>query len=208
MLPSVEVFQAFADAPILAADGAADQLVGMGVVPEFVVGDMDSISMATLETIDGVAEMVVDTDQNSTDFEKVLQFSRDQLWHHILVLGIHGGDFEHTLNNWSVFMRHSRQQLLTALDRRRYAIPVLTSVRVELAPDELVSLIPQPSARLTTSGLRWPLTNEPLILGEREGARNRALDGAVHLEVHEGSLLLICDARLPLAPRFIGPSAS
>jgi thiamine pyrophosphokinase len=122
------------------------------------------------------------------------------LWTNILVLGMHGGDLEHTLNNWSVLMRHGREASLTAFDRGRYAVPISTSFRYSPRPDELLSLIPQPLAHLTTSGLVWDLANEPLELGTREGGRNRASGSEISIELHSGSLLFFCDARLPLAP--------
>ncbi len=202
ILPSSEVLQSFAHIPLVAADGATDSLLASGVVPEFVIGDMDSVSLSALDTIHGIAELIVQTDQNTTDFEKALLFARDQMWHNLLVVGIHGGDLEHTLNNWSVLMRHSHHLNLTALDRDRYAIPLHASFSISLKRNEIVSLIPQPFAQLTTEGLVWHLSDEPLSLGEREGARNCAITGQVQVHIHAGSLLLVCDARLPLAPRF------
>lgn len=56
--------------------------------------------------------------------------------------------------------------------------------------------------RLTTQGLQWPLTNQWLHLGIREGARNRAIAGDIQIDIHEGALLFICDARLPMKPLF------
>jgi len=199
-LPSIEVFEHLANKPLIAADGAANLLVAAGIGPEYVVGDLDSVTDATIEQLHGTTELIRDPDQDSTDFEKSLRFAAQQLWTNILVLGMHGGDLEHTLNNWSVLMRHGREASLTAFDRGRYAVPISTSFRYAPHPDELLSLIPQPLAHLTTSGLVWDLANEPLELGTREGGRNRASGSEISIELHSGSLLFFCDARLPLAP--------
>ena len=199
-LPDTAVFELLADRPLIAADGAANLLVEAGIGPEFVVGDLDSVTPQTLERLEGLAELVAETDQDTTDFEKSIRFAESQLWKNLLVLGIHGGDLEHTLNNWSVLMRHSRALQLTAFERGRYAIPVFESFTYDASPDELLSLIPQPLATLTTSGLVWNLENESLELGTREGGRNRAAESTVHVDVHDGSLLFFCSARLPIAP--------
>jgi len=199
-LPDTAVFEQLADRPLIAADGAANLLVAAGIGPEFVVGDLDSVTPQTLERLEGLAELVAEADQDTTDFEKSLRFAESQLWKNLLVIGMHGGDLEHTLNNWSVLMRHSRALQLTAFERDRYAIPVFESFTYEASPDELLSLIPQPLATLTTSGLVWNLENEALELGTREGARNRAAESTVHVNVHTGSLLFFCSARLPFAP--------
>ena len=199
-LPDLTVLEQLADVPFVAADGAADTLVRLGVMPEFVVGDLDSISVETLRHIDAMAEIVVEPDQDSNDFEKSLRFAQSQLWRRLLVLGLHGGDLEHTLNNWSVLMRYGQQLSLCAYDRGRYAIPMFSSFLHTPTEGELLSLIPQPLARLTTQGLQWDLQDEPLALGTREGARNRAIAEHVHITIHDGSLLFICDARFPASP--------
>lgn len=200
-LPSMDVFEHIANKPLIAADGAANVLVDIGIGPEFIVGDLDSVTPATIERLRGTSELVQEIDQDSTDFEKSLRFAATQLWHNVLVIGMHGGDLEHTLNNWSVMMRHARELSLTAFDRGRYAIPIDRSFRYAAREDELLSLIPQPHAHLSTSGLVWNLSDEPLMLGTREGARNRAATLDVEITIHSGSLLFFCDARLPYAPQ-------
>ena len=200
-VPARSVFEELANRPLIAADGAANTLFDQGVGPEFVVGDLDSIDEKTFESLKATTEFVRDHDQDSTDFEKAIRFAESQLWRRLLVVGIHGGDLEHTLNNWSVLMRHGRELDLTALDRSRYAIPIFDSFSFGSTANEMISLIPQPLANLTTRGLQWELKNEPLELGVREGARNRSVnEEGIHIEMHSGSLLFFCDARLPVSP--------
>lgn len=201
-LPSREVLEQFADVPLVAADGAAASLIAMDVFPEFVVGDLDSLDEKQLALLRTVSELVLEPDQDSNDFEKSLRFAASQQWRHLLVVGLHGGDLEHTLNNWSVLMKLAPSLHLTVLDRNRYIIPMFSSFAVELLPDELVSLIPQPSARLSTKGLRWQLVDEELTLGVREGARNVADSASVEIEIHSGSVLFCCDSRMPHRPEF------
>lgn len=199
-LPSVDEFEHFMDRPLIAADGAASELFDMGIIPEFVVGDLDSIRPDVRDQLLSMSEVVCQPDQETNDFEKALTFAESMLWKNVLVVGIHGGDLEHTLNNWSVLMRFGRTMQLAALDRRRYAIPVFESIAYEGAEDEIISLIPQPLARLTTRGLHWALNDEHLELGTREGARNRATHTRIEIDVHDGAILFFCDASLPHAP--------
>lgn len=200
VLPAVGVFEQFADRPLIAADGAASALVGMGIVPEYVVGDFDSIDRSILDSVRTTSEVIVDLDQDITDFEKALRLARTMLYGRLLVLGIHGGDMDHTLNNWSVFMRHSREFPLVALDNNRYAIPLAEGFVYHSRANELISLIPQPKAALTTTGLVWELNAEELALGVREGARNRSTGTQVTVDIHSGSILFVCEACIPSAP--------
>jgi thiamine pyrophosphokinase len=193
-LPLAERFDAWANVPLIAADGAANALVGMGIVPEYVVGDLDSILEETMDIIAEVATVIAMPDQDVNDFEKALTAAQHQLFERVLVVGMHGGDLEHTLNNWSVLMRFGRSMNVHVLDRQRLAIPVYGPVKFSATSNEIISLVPQPSVRLTTSGLQWPLTNETLELGQREGARNRATSSEVTLDVHDGAVLVVLDA--------------
>jgi thiamine pyrophosphokinase len=199
-LPRRNEFTHFADLPLIAADGAANALFANDIGPEFIIGDLDSVDRASLDLFRSTSEIIHDHDQDSNDFEKTLRFAESQLWRRLLILGLHGGDLEHTLNNWSVLMRHGRTLSLTAFDRDRYAIPMFHSFAFTAQHNELISLIPQPLATLTTRGLQWELDNE--------GARNRAIGSGderdesaeIEVDIHEGSLLFFCDARLPMPP--------
>lgn len=192
--------QYFSNVPIIAADGAANTLYSHGIIPDMVVGDLDSVLDDTLEAVRPYSQIVQIVDQDITDFEKSLRVSQSQLWNRVLVTGLHGGDLEHTLNNWSVFYRYAQTQPLTILDGNRYVISVVDSLLVALQPGEIVSLIPQPSARISTSGLQWNLDDESLEMGIREGARNRITETEARIQIHQGSLLFVFNARLPFAP--------
>ena len=100
-------------------------------------------------------------------------------------------------------MRYGREMDLLAYDDNRVGIPLYSNTSYEAQPDELISLIPQPSVTLTTRGLVWELTNEALTLGVREGGRNRSSQTHVDLEVHDGAVFLFVDARLPLLPEAV-----
>lgn len=202
-IPSIDVFEHVMDRPLIAADGAAESLFRVGIVPEFVVGDLDSIDPEVLTLLRESSEIVFEPDQETNDFEKALRFAQTMLWNRCLIVGIHGGDLEHSLNNWSVLTRFGRTMNLVALDRDRFGIPIYDSFAYSSTMDELLSIIPQPHACITTSGLLWPLTAEVLEHGTREGARNRSSAERVEIIIHQGSILFFCDATLPLAPELL-----
>ena len=115
-------------------------------------------------------------------------------------MGINGGELEHTLNNWSVYIKYSKLLNLCIYTKNRYGIILRENTELVLNKEEIVSLIPQPEALITTNNLYWELTKEKLELGVREGARNRARDSKVLIEIYNGEVLCFFDARLPNAP--------
>lgn len=196
LLPDRSVFELVSSVPFIAADGAANALIDMGIIPDILTGDLDSVRPEVIESVRQHGMVIADPDQEINDFEKALRVAASSHWNTVLVAGIHGGELEHTLNNWSVLMRHGRSMNLYALDGHRIASPVYEAFSYTAEVGEIISVIPQPRARLTTSGLHWPLTDEVLELGMREGARNRAIHSDVSITVHEGSALVFVDSRL------------
>ena len=196
-LPTADTLSLVGTSVFIAADGALGKLIEIGIVPEFVVGDFDSVLEEHLETVQGVSELVHERDQDSTDFEKCLKFALGQLYTRVLIVGLHGGDLEHTLNNWSVLMRYGSNMDLCLLDRDRIAIPLYSSTTLSVANNETISLIPQPLVNLTTKGLFWDLTSEELSLLNRGGARNVSTQETVTIDIHNGALLCFMDSRLP-----------
>jgi thiamine pyrophosphokinase len=198
-IPDISVFERMSGIPILAADGAAELMLGIGIMPNAIIGDLDSFKNIEGRS-DISSEIVKIEDQDTTDFEKCLNYATAKGYRNILILGFHGGDLEHTLNNWSVFMRYGRVLNLCILDRSRYGIALFDSILLETSAEEIISLIPQPYSLLTTENLKWELSGEPLALGVREGARNMAMDESIAISIHDGSIMLFFDERLPNCP--------
>lgn len=196
ILPSREILEGLSSIPFVAADGAANALYDMGIIPDILAGDLDSVRPDVLASAREHGMVIADPDQDINDFEKALRVAASSMWTRALVVGLHGGELEHTLNNWSVLMRHARTMQLFALDGHRVGIPVFDAFTYAAEPNEIISIIPQPRARLTTAGLQWSLIDEVLELGSREGARNRATATDVTVTVHDGSALVFVASRL------------
>ncbi|MBL7974219.1 MAG: thiamine diphosphokinase [Candidatus Kapabacteria bacterium] len=194
-IPSADFF-AQHQKPIYAADGAAWKLHSIGITPNVIVGDMDSFSQQPHQGEFQYAEHIWMPDQDSNDFEKILLVTHERGIHSLLVCGMHGGELEHTLNNWSVLTRYAWTHKLHVFDAGRIAVPVLDSFTLDTKHNELISLIPQPVAQVTTKGLQWELKDETLELGVREGARNRATGNHIQIHVHNGAVLVFFDAEM------------
>ena len=199
-IPDPSFFHELRDLPVFAADGAGVRLNKLDIEPDYIVGDLDTFDKSRLAGKNISSTVIRMPDQETNDFEKTLKFAQSKQNETLLIVGIHGGVLEHTLNNWSVFMRYAKMMDLCIYDKGRYGIPAFDSISMDLKQNEIISLIPQPKAVLTTHGLKWELNNENIELGYREGARNIAINGEVNIEIHSGSLLIFIDSRLPYAP--------
>lgn len=77
--------------PVIAADGGADVAQRLGVAPRLIIGDFDSIKDTNNHPQSRLVHL---TDQDSTDFEKVLQVVQAPLY---LAFGFLGKRFDHSL---------------------------------------------------------------------------------------------------------------
>ncbi len=202
-LPGKIFLKKLSGIPIIAADGAAVQLFKKGIHPLAVIGDLDSFYDRARISDLSKSEIIYLPEQETNDFQKALNLILERGFKNILLLGIHGGELEHTLNNWSVLKRFSTLLNICIFDENRYGIPVFKSVEFKVSKRETVSLIPQPVVKITTEGLEWTLLKEELELGIREGARNKAVNRKVVLKIHSGGILLFINARVPYAPEFL-----
>jgi thiamine pyrophosphokinase len=200
-LPGKKIFDVFSNIPLICADGAALNVLKIGVEPDKVVGDLDSFYSDEISKTLNKSKIIYDPDQEKNDFEKAINYCNSVGYENILIFGIHGGEYEHSLNNWSVFTKYSRDNNLVVYDKSRYGFNISQNISIDTLTDEIVSLIPVGKVKLTTDNLQWELNNEVLELGKREGARNRSKGGEVKISIFEGELIFFFDAKLPYAPK-------
>lgn len=200
-IPDKNIFDLF-EIPVLASDGAGVTLTEMGVLPDKIIGDLDSFYAKRGNEKIPDNKLIFEEDQETNDFEKCLKYCLNNDFRNVLIVGFHGGLLEHTLNNWSVFKRYAKQLDLCIYDKDRYCIPLHNSIKAKLKEGEIISLIPQPTVNITTTGFKWELKDEVLELGTREGARNVAENGYIEIQINDGEILMITDNRLPYSPNF------
>lgn len=174
---------------LIAADGGADRVLALGLMPERVIGDLDSLSPAGRAAL-GPDRIEPAPGQDDTDFDKALAAIAAP---RVLCVGMTGGRLDHTLAAMSTLARHPDRQVIvdTGDDLCLLCPPRLT---LSIPAGTRVSLFPLAPVRCASAGLRWPtdaLTLDPL---GRIGTSNVA-DGIVSLAPDRPALLLL----LPVA---------
>jgi len=175
---------------VLAADGGANHLARIGVRPDAVVGDLDSIRPEVRRWI-GEERIVERADQEHTDLEKTLAYAFDERRaERVTVLAATAGRLDHAVANLGLLGRWAGRGEVELRDARHRVVAVAGTRTLATAAGRAVSLVPLVRcARVWTSGLRWPLDGEPLELGGR-GVSNVAEGERVEVRV-EGGILLV-----------------
>lgn len=180
------------DAFVVAADSGLDHAESLGLRPDVVVGDFDSVSEAALNRFEGPVDRHP-VAKDATDLELALQHAIGREPDQIVVLGGHGGRLDHFLANALVLTT-----VPADIDVEWRAGPatihvVRTSVTILGSAGDTVSLVPVGGdvSGVTTSGLRWPLENATLTSGSTLGVSNEFSESTASVEVGSGTVLVI-----------------
>ena len=84
---------------VLAADGGADGALTAGIMPDAVIGDLDSASSRARQTFKNIPFIHVKR-QDNTDLEKALDWLTLQQFDECFIVGATGGRLDFTLGNF------------------------------------------------------------------------------------------------------------
>ncbi|MEE4272268.1 MAG: thiamine diphosphokinase [Thermoanaerobaculales bacterium] len=190
-------------APLLAADGGANHLARIGLRPDAVIGDLDSIADGVREWV-GEERMVRRPDQDRTDLDKSLEHAFAELGlHRLTVLGATGGRLDHAVGNLGLLARYSRGEDLVFLEEGRRTLAVTGEAVLQAAEGETWSFFTfDPGVRVTLGGVRWPVDDRALDLAGAPSISNEAVADRVTIRSTGGAVVIVRCFRDDLRERF------
>lgn len=175
---------------VIAADGGALKALACGLTPDTVVGDLDSARKMSEEQKRGI-RLVHRPSQELNDLEKTLLYCQEQGFRQLLLLGVTGERSDHTLNNFSVLARYRHRFKMRIYDRYSEILWAEPDGVYAAEIGQVVSLIPLGKAEgIRTEGLKYPLRDETLEFGMREGLSNVVTASPFRVRLRAGLLLL------------------
>ncbi len=197
--PAPEDVEVVRDADLLvAADGGARWLEGLGRTPDLVVGDLDSLDPATIAR-GGVACARVErhpTDKDASDTELAVDAALRSGADRVVVLGgLGGARLDHELAN-ILLLGDPALSGAVRLQRGDTTVRALSgpgSADLAVAAGATVTLLPigARAVGVTTRGLRYPLEDEPLAVGRSRGLSNVVTGERASVSLRAGMLLII-----------------
>ena len=180
---------------VIAADGGANWLAAQGLVPDVLVGDMDSVTDEVRAVIEVQGGRLVTAPQakDETDLELALLEAVAMDVQQITVLGALGGRIDHALANVHLLaLTALRGRDVRLYDGTSYLWLAQEQTRVQGEPADLVSLIPLGGdvRGVRTQGLAYPLRGETLFVGPARGISNVMTEVEATIELEAGTLLV------------------
>jgi len=181
---------------VICANGGAQHALDLGLAPDVVIGDLDSLDsdlQARLEG-EGCQFLVHPTRKDETDLELALRYAVDHGADEILLLGALGGRMDQTLANVLLLALPELAGIKTRVvagDQEMFLIR--DQVLIEGQVGDTVSLLPIAGdvTGITTEGLEYPLQRGTLKFGSTLGVSNVLTAPMARIQEERGLLLCI-----------------
>jgi thiamine pyrophosphokinase len=183
---------------IFCADGGTRHALALGLTPEVIVGDLDSLAPETVLQMEtaGVTIHRHPADKDYTDLELALELAVSEKPDEILLVTALGGRLDQTLGNLLLLTRQEYASVrLTVADGPQWATLLRgpKAVTISGQPGDTLSLIPLTVTveGVDITGVKWPLVNATLSLGSTLTISNALAEQQATVNIGEGMVLLI-----------------
>ncbi len=179
---------------VIAADGGLRHALALGLTPDLLVGDLDSVDGETLAAHPNLAVERHPTAKDALDLELALDAAVARGATRITVVGGLSGRLDQTLATvFVVQARHAAGNVLEVLDGRRALWPLRPGETRELplrAGERFSLLALDREARVSVAGARYPLNEATLTRALGLGVSNVAT-GPVRVVAHAGAVVVV-----------------
>ena len=186
----------FSPGLLICADGGARHLEALGLTPQVIIGDMDSLAPEILERFaaKGSRIMSYGRDKRETDTQLALEYACQSLPQEVRVYGALGGRLDHTLANISLLAAAWKRGVRALLVDEWCEVFIVTGrAAIEGKAGQTVSLFPFDGAArgIDLDGFAYPLAGGQMEAGEPYGISNRLQMHRATISLASGCLLVV-----------------
>ena len=181
---------------LICADGGANAAKKMNVLPDYIIGDLDSISKDTVKYYTGKSEIIKISRQNDTDIEKCIKYAIKKKLDDIVLTGVTGDRLDHTFCNIGIVLKFSPLAKIRIIAENSYLAPYSGNINIRTCSGETISLYGLDSkTRILSEGLHYPLKNTAIPFGVKESTSNLATGNNIKLRITGGVIFVIRDLK-------------
>lgn len=178
---------------IIAADGGARSCLNLGIKPDLIIGDMDSIDSDTESTLAGVERVLFPREKDKTDTECTIDEALKRNYSQVTILGGVGSRIDHTIGNIALAARYAGKVALATNDGLLIGLGSSHKCTLSGPLGSIVSIVVWGErARIQTRGLKYPIDNANLETGAG-GISNEISEDSSTIYVITGTVLLFIE---------------
>ena len=175
---------------IIAVDGSANKLFDLEIIPDVIIGDLDSLQSIKNKDI----ELVKTPNQNKTDFRKTLEWCIEKNILNISIFGISGESEDHFLGNYYTLSDFGEKISWKAFTDFSVISPCMGNKKFESFKGQKVSLFcMKGSSTVNSENLEYPLQAYRLKPSDN-AVRNISLRN--HFTIESTNIILIFQSRV------------
>lgn len=180
---------------LICADGGANSAKKLNLIPDVIIGDLDSIFPAVHDYfVKKNVQIKKVPGQYDTDVEKCIKHAILNKFTNIILLGATGNRLDHTFCNLGITLKFHQRIDIKILHEKSLLKVIMGKNKFSVCPGEIISLYGMnEKTKFTTKGLKYSLKNESLAFGKRESTSNVAVNESVEIHVSKGKAFLIRD---------------
>lgn len=181
---------------IIACDGGLNHCDAMGIKPDCLLGDFDSVDGKLLEKYKktGIKVLQFPTKKDKTDIEIGLDVAFEQAPEKIIIFGGMGTRMDHSLTNVHLLMLGFEKNVqLSLVDEHNEIYAIRDSFVVENRVNHILSLIPlsERVEGVTATGFEYPLKDYTMKIGSSLGVSNVVAEDKAEVSIKNGVLLVM-----------------
>ena len=181
---------------LVCADGGARHLARLGILPDVVIGDLDSIGDAELRRLEseGVAFHRHPPRKDDTDTALAVELAIEQGASEITFLGTTGSRLDHTLSATFLLKRVLDAGIRgKVVDAANTIYLIADTITLGGKPGDILSILPVAgeASGVWLEGLEYPLEDATIPFGSSIGISNRFTGTVASVRIREGLLLVI-----------------
>ncbi len=173
---------------LISLDGGCDKLLNLGLNPDFIIGDLDSLKMDRAKY---KGKIILMKDQSKTDLEKGIEWLINEKIQKLELIGCSSNRDDHHLANLLLIEKYSKIIEIKMTTNWSVIRCLNRSKTFKSIPGQVVSIIPKNNnVKITTEGLKYSLKNE-MLSHRSEGISNVALGKYFSLAVSQPVWIII-----------------
>lgn len=180
---------------ILSADGGTDYCIQIGIVPDLVLGDLDSISAKTMKILEkeNVPINIFPVKKDKTDSQLSIEYLMDIGAREITIVGAIGSRMDYSLAN-ILLLKTIKDKGINGkiVDNNNTILIVDDELILDRQEGYFVSIIPIQieGAMVSLRGFEYNLSKVRIDFASTHGVSNIIKDTKGYIKVHEGECLV------------------
>ena len=180
---------------LVAVDGGLRHLLQLGLTPQLLIGDLDSVNAENLDRCMqwGVEILRFPPEKDETDLELAVREALQRGFSEIVITCALGNRLDHTLGNLALLALPELKGTHALISNGATSIYLVKDqIALESYPGDLISLLPwgQPVLGVSTTGLQYALEDATLYPWKTLGLSNVATSDQVTVSLKSGHLFL------------------